>query len=142
MIINQLRKYDEYYTTGRIFVNGLYYCKSLEDQLRPYGEKVMGQTCIPEVVCKVSISRSTRFRKNMMLLSNRDDYSVEGNGIRFTGIRPHSGRNIGHTGGCPLLGFESKGDQLFNAASKPLFEMVKAAILRSEEVIWVISADM
>ena len=36
------------YTIGKLYINGDYFCDTLEDVVRPIGEKVYGKTAIPE----------------------------------------------------------------------------------------------
>lgn len=131
MIISELRTYHKDRTTSRIFVNGEYFDTCLEDAGRPVGVKVQDETCIPEATYKVEITRSNRFQKDMMVLYNVDhDHSVEVGGVRFTGIRVHSGSTIAHTAGCPLI-----------RRYRELQEMVAAALDRMEEVLWQIGRE-
>lgn len=142
MIINQLRKYEDDHTESRLYVPGIDRdMHALEDVGRPVGVKLKGKTCIPEGVYNVSVSRSARFGKDMLLLSNTEDGAVEKDGIRFTGIRPHGGNDVDDTEGCPLCNFNSdgKGTQ-WGRASDLIFQTVKQRINNGERVVWVISS--
>ena len=131
MIINHFRTYEKDKTTGVVYCHGLEPLHSLEDVGRPVGVKIQDETCIPEGVYWVVITRSNRFGKDMMLLYNvADDLSVERDGVRFTGIRVHRGSTIEHTAGCVLV----RGYERIQA-------LVAAEIARGEAVFWVISSE-
>lgn len=97
-------------TIGKLFVNDQYECNTLEDVVRK-GQKVFGQTAIPEGVYPVTIDYSNHFQKDMPHILN-----VEG----FQGIRIHSGNNADDTEGCILLGMNRKVDWI--GQSKTAFE--------------------
>lgn len=143
MIITQLRTiHAPAFTQSDLFINGAErFCYVLEDRKQPFGVKVPGQTCIPEGTYRVSISQSARWKKPMMLLSNRDDLSLEGDGIRFTGVRPHGGNDVDDTEGCPLCAFNSDHNgRVWGRASDAIFNLVREALDRGEQVYWVISS--
>ncbi len=87
--------FKETYTIGKLYVDGVYQCDTLEDTHRPDGDKVYSETCIPEGAYQVIINMSNRFKKLMPLLLN-----VPG----FEGIRIHSGNTAADTSGCILVG--------------------------------------
>ncbi|MCR8922651.1 DUF5675 family protein [Dasania sp. GY-MA-18] len=142
MIITQLRSYPPNYTESRLFINGgKRFCWVLEDKKQPFGIKVPGQTCIPEGAYNVSITRSTRWQKDMLLLHNQDDLSIVRDGVRFTGVRPHGGNDVDDTAGCPLCAYHSNHQgKVWGRASDDLFKLVKRALDKGEEVLWVISS--
>ena len=129
MIITQIRTYGRRDTHSALFVNGRLFGTTLEDAGRPHGVKIMHETCIPEGVYKVTINKSRKFGKDMMMLYNQArDLSVDTGGIRFTGIRVHRGETVEHTSGCILLrGYEA------------LQAEVQALLDDGEEVLWVIA---
>lgn len=128
MIITQLRTYNATDTMSTLFLNGEQLLgRVLEDVGRPAGVKIQDQTCIPEGVYKVTITHSPQFRKEMMLLSNMPDGSIQRDDVRFTGIRVHRGTNTSHTAGCPLY-----------AHYEELQAKVAIALNRGEPVYWVI----
>lgn len=73
-----------------------WYCFVLEDQIRPAGVKVPGETAIPAGRFPVIITPSQHFRRYLPLLCN-----VPG----FDGIRVHPGNEAKDTRGCLLPGF-------------------------------------
>lgn len=81
------------YTIGKLYIDGVYQCDTLEDP--PRDIKIKGETCIPKGVYKVIINMSARFKKLMPLLINVPD---------FEGVRIHSGNTSKDTEGCPLVG--------------------------------------
>lgn len=84
------------YTVGRLFVDGIYECDTLEDTVRPDGVKIAGQTAIPAGTYKVTITYSPRFKKMLPLLHNVPN---------FTGVRIHTGNTHEDTDGCILVGY-------------------------------------
>lgn len=96
-------KKESDYTIGQLFVNGEYFCDTLEDEIRQV--KVMHETAIPVGTYKVTLERSPRFKRILPLLHN-----VPG----FTGILIHSGNTDKHTSGCILVG-KSTGSTLINS---------------------------
>ena len=76
-------------TLGKVYVNGLFQCYSLEDvdrRLEDGGTKIPGETAIPRGVYKVVIDWSNRFKKEMMHVLD-----VPG----FEGVRIHTGNFAG-----------------------------------------------
>jgi len=82
-------------TIGELLVNNEYQCDTLEDRVRPDGEKVYGKTAIPAGTYTVVLSYSPRFKK---ILPEVKDVP------NFTGIRIHTGNDAGDTEGCILVG--------------------------------------
>lgn len=93
------------YTAGELFIDGQFFCYTLEDPDRGLRQtdpiekirkvKVPGQTAIPTGTYRVVNSMSQRFGRVMPLLKD-----VPG----FTGVRIHSGNTTDDTHGCLLLG--------------------------------------
>ena len=92
------------YTIGKLYIDGVYFCDTLEDVNRDINKngkfdngevKVHSKTCIPFGRYEIIMSMSTRFKKIMPELLN-----VPG----FLGIRMHSGNTDEDTEGCILVG--------------------------------------
>ncbi|WP_428046064.1 DUF5675 family protein [Candidatus Avelusimicrobium fimicolum] len=86
----------ENYSIGRLFLDGKYFCDTLEDTVRPAGVKVPGQTAVPAGTYGLELNKSPRFGRVIPLL-------VEVPG--FTGVRIHAGNCATDTEGCILVGF-------------------------------------
>lgn len=139
--IIHIREYENDHTEGNLFVEDDWFCHVLEDVGRPDGVKIVAETCIPEGIYNVEISRSTRFKKDMLLLSNTSEKTVVRKGVRFTGVRAHGGNTVDNTEGCPLLNFntDERGKQ-WGRASDDLLTKVRGWIDSGYEVKWVISS--
>ena len=100
----------EDYTIGRLYLDGKYFCDTLEDKVRklpaqcpntPKGinckcpEKVYGKTAIPEGEYKVTMELSPRFKRVLPRLHDVP---------HFIGILIHSGNDESNTEGCILVG--------------------------------------
>lgn len=84
------------YTIGRMYADGVYLCDTLEDTVRPDGQKIAGQTAIPTGTYPVRITYSPRFKKMLPMLDNVPN---------FTGVRIHTGNTAEDTEGCILVGY-------------------------------------
>lgn len=82
-------------TLGALFIDDHWQCHTLEDIIRPVGEKIYGETAIPPGRYKLVLSMSNRFKRilpEVLAVPN------------FTGIRIHAGNTAKDTHGCLLLG--------------------------------------
>lgn len=97
------------YCIGRLYINGVYFCDTLEDTDRGLDDtmteedikemKVYGQTAIPTGIYTVLLTYSPKYKKVMPLINNVKGYS---------GIRIHSGNTAKDTEGCLLVGKNTK----------------------------------
>lgn len=97
--------FQDAYTIGHFFINGVRYWETLEDKVRDYDkdgdlldpgeEKIYGETAIPYGMYEVELTWSPKFNRMMPLVKNVK---------HFEGIRMHAGTNAGHSEGCILLG--------------------------------------
>ena len=113
-------EFKDTHTVGKMYVDGIYECYTLEDVVRN-GSKVIGKTAIPTGEYKVIIDASVRFKQDMPHILDVPN---------FTGVRIHSGNTSAHTEGCILLGTTwSGGDFIGNSklAYKKFFEKLKQA---------------
>ena len=123
------------YTEGELYVNGVYFCKTLEDTNRDLNKngqfdnnekKVYGETCIPYGKYKVILSYSPKFKRELPEILEVPN---------FQGIRIHRGNKISDTLGCILCGEKVKNGYLSNSTPYEikLVELFKQAKLRNEE---------
>lgn len=123
------------YTEGELYVNGVYFCKTLEDTNRDLNKngqfdnnekKVYGETCIPYGKYKVILSYSPKFKRELPEILEVPD---------FQGIRIHRGNKISDTLGCILCGEKVKNGYLSNSTPYEikLVELFKQAKSRNEE---------
>ncbi len=114
-------------TIGKLSVDGLFECWTLEDVVRPDGVKIYGETAIPAGVYTVDITHSPRFKVQMPLLIN-----VKG----FTGVRIHTGNTADDTEGCLIVGMDRLSKSLGRSriAYDKLFAKLAAAKARKEPI--------
>jgi len=113
------------YTIGKLYIDTVYLCDTLEDKVR--AEKIMHETAIPAGRYEVIITFSNRFKKLMPLLLN-----VPG----FDRIRIHSGNDKEDTSGCILVGENKVKGQVINSRFNfiKVFAMIQAAIRSGSKV--------
>lgn len=113
-------------TIGSLFVNGIFFCYTLEDKdrkLESGGVKEYAKTAIPRGKYKVINSFSNRFKKYMPELVNVP---------QFAGIRIHAGNTADHSEGCILVGSTKAVDFIGN--SKLTFDNLMKVIQRVEKI--------
>ncbi|MFA9204865.1 MAG: DUF5675 family protein [Bacteroidia bacterium] len=115
-------------TIGRLTIEGVHECWTCEDVIRPPGEKVPGQTCIPLGRYQVVVTQSQRFQRPLPLL-----LEVPG----FTGIRIHPGNTAADTEGCILPGLDDRNGSVGRSkiAFDALFAKIEAALAEGE--VWI-----
>lgn len=82
-------------TIGELLINDKHLCDTLEDRVRPEGEKVYGKTAIPEGKYEIELTHSSRFKKILPEILNVPN---------FSGIRIHTGNSSKDTEGCIIVG--------------------------------------
>lgn len=117
-------------TIGRLSVDGVYECWTLEDVVRD-GPKVMHETAIPAGMYRVVMTRSQRFGVMLPLLLDVPD---------FTGIRIHAGNTDADTSGCILVGQSRAHDSILSSrlALAALQPKIAGALARGERVSIVV----
>lgn len=130
------------YTIGRLFIDGEYFCDTLEDpvrQLDSIKDKIYSKTAIPTGKYKISMSVvSSKY-------SIRKSYNWCGGRLPrlldvpfFEGILIHSGNTPDHTAGCILVGENKIKGQVINSMNtlKNLWVKLNVADEVGEE-IWI-----
>lgn len=97
--------YTKNSTQGRLYINGTFFCDTLEDVCRDLNKdgdlddkgetKIAGETAIPSGSYKMIVNVSERFKILMPLLVKVKD---------FEGVRIHAGNTKDDTHGCILVG--------------------------------------
>ena len=128
--------FKESYTIGKLYVDGIYVCDTVEDKDRGLDDsmtvdeikkkKVYGETAIPYGTYKVSITYSPKFKKNLPLVEG-----VKG----FEGIRIHSGNTAKDSLGCIIVGKNKKVGMVLD--SRVTMEKLMK-VLNTKENIWLI----
>lgn len=107
-------------TIGSLFVDGEDFCWTLEDVVRPAGEKVPGKTAIPYGRYEVVLNHSPKFGRIMPRLLNVP---------MFNGVLIHKGNDDTDTAGCVLVGYTLNDDLIEDSkdAFDDLFAILKKA---------------
>jgi len=118
------------YTIGKLYVDGVAFCDTLEDTDRGLSQdmpiadikakKVRGETAIPTGTYNMAWTYSPRFKKMMPLI---DD--VPG----FTGIRIHAGNTPEDSSGCILCGENKQVGKVLNSRTmiNKLYPLIEQA---------------
>lgn len=103
-------------TEGKLYLNGKYFCDTLEDVERL--KKIKNETAIPKGTYRTIINYSPKFKKEYPRLLDVP---------QFDGILIHCGNTIDDTSGCILVGNKSKDCTLKNSRNtfNKLFKIMK-----------------
>jgi len=137
ILVKRIAK-KETYTIGKMYIDGKYFCDTLEDKDRGLSQsmteeeirkrKVYGLTAIPTGAYKVIVNYSERFGKLMPLLLD-----VKG----YAGVRIHSGNTPSDTLGCILVGRNTAKGMV--TESRKTFLRLMETLKRDNEVVLRIS---
>lgn len=129
--VNRIARKDGY-TIGRMSLNGVYFCDTLEDTDRGLNstmsldeilaKKIKGQTAIPTGRYDVILTFSPRFKRVLPLLLNVPGYQY---------IRVHNGNRPDSTEGCLLVGENKAKGQVLN--SRATLEKLMSVLLECEK---------
>lgn len=130
------------YTIGKLYINGVYYCNTLEDSVRDYNKdgdltdpgegKIYGETAIPYGVYQVTVTYSPKFKRKLPLILNVPHFKY---------IRIHAGNTNKDTHGCILVGENKIPGKVINsrAYETQITQAIMNAIEREETVKLIIS---
>ena len=93
------RKWTEDSTIGDLYIDGKFFCYTLEDKVRK--NKIYGETAIPLGEYDVILAYSPTFKKILPRLLDVPN---------FDGVLIHNGTHKGHTKGCILVGLTEAED--------------------------------
>ena len=142
----------ETYTIGRLYVDGVYFCNTLEDKCRGLKQtdsiyfikqrKVYGETAIPSgtytVAMNVISPKYAAIAWYWQLCQGKMPRLLNVPG--FEGILVHPGNDPTQTLGCLLVGKNTKVGQLTEskATFKALYKEMKKAYVAGEEITIII----
>lgn len=126
--LKRIAKRDTY-TIGRIFIDGDYFCDTLEDKVRDLSKerKVKGATAIPTGRYRIVLTYSPRFRRILPQLLDV---------LYFEGIRIHRGNTHKDTEGCILVGFNKLVGKVIESAvtEQRLMAILQNAVNKGEQI--------
>lgn len=124
------------YTIGHMYINGVYFCDTLEDPVRDTNKngvfdngekKIAGDTAIPYGTYPVTVDVSPKFKRELPRLAGVSE---------FEGVLIHRGNTTKNTAGCILVGENKVKGKVIN--STPYEERIvrhcKAAIEMGEDI--------
>jgi len=101
-LLLQRKVLTEKYTQGVLYVNGIFFCHTIEDKVRAKAGmwkrifKVKAQTAIPYGIYPVAVTWSPRFKRQLTGVFNVPD---------FLGIRIHNGTSELSSEGCIIVSY-------------------------------------
>lgn len=114
--------YDDDRTRGGLTIDGVKFCYTLEDTVRPPGVKVYGETAIPAGAYRVVLRYSPKFGRVLPMILD-----VEG----FEYVLFHGGNRPEDTEGCILVAFHKAEENgkaiIYGSAEKELVRRLKPA---------------
>ena len=131
-LILKRTRFRDTITTGQLYVDGAYFCFTLEDKVREVsGEpvqkwKIQHETAIPSGTYKITLEDSPKFGPETLTINK-----VEG----FTGVRMHAGNNQFDTDGCVILGYKVRDDGIIIPGStRPAVTDLKKLVKQAGDV--------
>lgn len=129
--LSVIRKaYRDTYTIGKMYINGEYFCDTLEDKVRvmnSINDKIKGETAIPAGTYKITLEMSPRFKRKLPLLHDVP---------YFSGILIHRGNTAKDTHGCILVGENKVKGQVINStkAEIALMDILTKAVNKGDTI--------
>lgn len=124
-LIRTAKKAD--YTIGKLYIDGMYFCDTLEDTVRDLTKevKVRGKTAIPCGIYRVVVNKSPKFGR---LLPRLLDVP------HFEGILIHKGNTAADSSGCILVGENKQVGKVLNSTH---YENLLVEILKDAKDIMI-----
>jgi hypothetical protein len=143
IVYRDLGKVTAHSTSGEMYIDGRFFCYTLEDALRHPAVKIAGHTCIPACTLSVDLSISNRFGRLMPILYNQADKKTAIiNGNAWAGLRIHGGNTSDDTAGCILVAKNRiSNDKIHGTQEAALTSMIQAAINRGEGITLTIAEN-
>ncbi len=136
--VKRITPIDYPYTIGKMYIDGEYFCDTLEDRVRDINKngkfdngevKVAGETAIPYGRYQVVVNMSPRFKRELPRLLNVPN---------FEGILIHRGNTDKDSSGCILVGENKVKGKVINSTpyEQKLVSTLKDVQNKGEE-IWI-----
>jgi hypothetical protein len=136
--VKRITPIDYPYTIGKMYIDGDYFCDTLEDRVRDINKngkfdngevKVAGETAIPYGRYQVVVTMSPKFKRELPRLLNVPN---------FEGILIHRGNTDKDSAGCLLLGENKVKGKVINSTpyEQKLVSILKDVQSKGEE-IWI-----
>lgn len=136
--VKRITPIDYPYTIGKMYIDGDYFCDTLEDRVRDINKngkfdngevKVAGETAIPYGRYQVVVTMSPKFKRELPRLLNVPN---------FEGILIHRGNTDKDSAGCLLLGENKVKGKVINSTpyEQKLVSILKGVQNKGEE-IWI-----
>lgn len=138
---------DKDYTHGHLYINGMFFCHTLEDTVRDVNKngrfdegekKVYGATAIPYGTYKIAMNiQSPRFKTKAAYQFCKGYLPRLMNVPHFEGVLIHIGNTPKDTDGCILVGGRSNYAGTISESTaifQKLYPILKAAADRKEEI--------
>ena len=131
--------YSKDTTIGKLYVNNIFFCYTLEDTVRPYGIKVKKHTAIPDtkIGYNVGIHLSNKFGRNVLILHTESDkVTLKANGIEFGYVYFHGGNKHTDTEACGLVAsaYHPEDMTIQGSMERALFDMISDWLEAGEKV--------
>jgi len=129
--------FTENSTIGSLYIDGLFFCYTLEDKDRGLNQgmsaattalkKIFSKTAIGYGDYNVILSQSNRFKRIMPEILNV---------VGFSGVRIHRGNYAGDTEGCIIVGLKKGIDAVYNSgdAEKALMLKLQDAVKNNQTI--------
>jgi hypothetical protein len=127
-LILERKIHNENSTEGNLYIDGKWYCNTIEDRTRAKPNewhkelKIYGKTAIPYGTYPVLVTWSNRFKRPMVGVFNVPD---------FEGIRIHWGTSELSSAGCIIISYKDNDDAhkliLDKTATEDLIKIVSEA---------------
>ena len=119
------RYFGATYTIGTLYINGKYFCDTLEDTVRASGVKIPGKTAISAGKYNVVLRNSPRFKRMLPLIIGVP---------MFNGILIHRGNTAEDSAGCILVGENKAKGKVLNSTK---YEIALVEILKKHTEITI-----
>lgn len=124
------------YTIGHMYINGVYFCDTLEDPVRDTNKngvfdsgekKVAAETAIPYGTYRVTVDVSPKFKRELPRLHGVSS---------FEGVLIHRGNTAKDTAGCILVGENKAKGKVINSTpyEERIVKYCKTTIENGEDI--------